>query len=300
MIRALSLAALLLASPAVVRAAPPAAQAPAAPAIVQREHISIRDEGGRGPVVILIPGLSSPRAVYDGIVPVLRRDHRVLTVQVNGFDGGDPRANTKPGVLDGIVAELADHIAREKIAAPAVVGHSMGGLVAMMLAVRHPDRVGRVMVIDALPFIGTIFDPAATAQSVAPRAAQMRDAMAAAPQAAADAAPITADPGGIWSITPKGRMQVAEWSRRANPAAVAQAMYEDFTTDLRGEMSRLKARPFHVLYATGAGPQAKAIWERDYAGSGATLVPVADSWHFIMLDQPAAFEAAMRAFLAAP
>ena len=169
----------------------------------------------------------------------------------------------------------------------------------MMLAVRYPGRVGRVMVIDALPFIGTLFDSNAIVASVAPRAAQMRNGIAAKHAATRDAPAVTTDPGGIWSNTAAGRIQVANWSERADQRVVAQAMYEDFTTDLRADLPKVAARPFHVLYATGAGPQAKAIWERDYAGSGATLVPVADSWHFIMLDQPAALERAMLDFLAA-
>lgn len=265
------------------------------PALVQRDHISIRDEGGSGPTVILIPGLSSPRSVWDGVVPGLKARHHVLTVQVNGFGGDEPRANLKPGILDGIVAEVDGYVRDRRIAKPAVVGHSMGGLVAMMLAVRHPDSVGRVMVVDALPFIGTIFQPDATVASVAANAARMRDMIAATPAAKT---PVTTDPGGIWSITPAGRIQVAEWSRQADPRVVAQAMYEDMTTDLRPDLGKITAKPFDILYATGAGPQAKAIWERDYAGSSARLVPIADSWHFIMLDQPAAFARALDAFLA--
>ena len=274
---------------------PPVPAATAAP--VQREHISIRDEGGSGPVVILIPGLASPRAVWDGVVPGLKTRHRVLTVQVNGFGGDDPRANAAPGILDGIVADLDAYIRGRGIAAPAVVGHSMGGLVAMMLAARHPSSVGRVMVVDALPFIGTLFQPDATVASITPAATAMRAATLAKPVAAAT---VTADPGGIWSITPAGRIQVANWSRLANPKVTAQAMYEDLTTDMRPELGTLAGKPFHVLYATGAGPQATAIWERDYAGSPAKLVPVPGSYHFIMLDQPAAFAAELDAFLAAP
>ncbi|MEN2749153.1 hypothetical protein [Sphingomonas sp. T9W2] len=69
---------------------------------VQITHISIRTIG-RGAPVILIPGLSSPRAVWDDIAPELAKGHSVLLVQVNGFGGDDPRANLAPGLLDGIV-----------------------------------------------------------------------------------------------------------------------------------------------------------------------------------------------------
>src|ERR1700744_3022366 len=63
---------------------------------VALEHISI-EAGGRGPAVFLIPGLATPRAVWDGVIPALARTHRVYLVQVNGFGGDSPAGNLKPG-----------------------------------------------------------------------------------------------------------------------------------------------------------------------------------------------------------
>src|SRR5579884_4555235 len=78
----------------------------AAPTAEQRlPHISIVSEGSGSPVV-LIPGLSSPRAVWDGVAPELARSHRVILVQVNGFAGDDPGANLQAGILAGAVDEL--------------------------------------------------------------------------------------------------------------------------------------------------------------------------------------------------
>eukprot|EP01035_Chromulina_nebulosa_P061256 gene61256-83791_t len=124
-------------------AAAPAARsaAVATPAPEQRmDHISIVALGSGSPV-ILIPGLASPRAVWDGVASDLARTHRVILVQVNGFGGDDPGANLKPGILDGIVADLHAYQAKNALTGAAMVGHSMGGLVGMMLARAHPGDV---------------------------------------------------------------------------------------------------------------------------------------------------------------
>jgi pimeloyl-ACP methyl ester carboxylesterase len=72
------------------------AAAQSAPAAEERlDHISIVTEGSGSPVV-LIPGLSTPRAVWDGIAPELARSHEVILVQVNGFAGDSPGENLKP------------------------------------------------------------------------------------------------------------------------------------------------------------------------------------------------------------
>src|SRR4051812_41625505 len=78
-------------------------------------HISIMVTGAGSPV-FLIPGLSSPREVWDGVVPDLAKNHTVYLVQVNGFGAGDsPGANLQPGVLDAVVSDLNNYIVGEKI-----------------------------------------------------------------------------------------------------------------------------------------------------------------------------------------
>ena len=274
------------------------AQAGPAAAAVTLPHISIVTVG-RGRPVVLIPGLSSPRAVWDGIVPQLARDHRVILVQVNGFGGDAPGANLAPGMLDGIVADLAAYLAQQRIARVDLIGHSMGGLTALMTARAHPALVGRVMVVDSLPFIGELFMPGATVAALQPQAQAMRDAMAAGYGRPADRDAATATAARL-ALKPASRAQVVEWIARADPRASAQGFYEDMTTDLRPAMAAI-ATPITLVYPWSAAvpaAQASALYHRAYAGAPhVTFVPVADSAHFVMLDQPAAFAAAVANFL---
>jgi pimeloyl-ACP methyl ester carboxylesterase len=79
----------------------------------EMDHVSVKVLGTGGNPVFLIPGLSSPRATWDGIAPELAKTHLVYLVQVNGFGGEAPGANLKPGILTGIVADLDDLLATE-------------------------------------------------------------------------------------------------------------------------------------------------------------------------------------------
>ena len=142
----------------------PAHSAPSSASATAEErlpHISVQSVG-KGSPVVLIPGLSSPRAVWDGIAPKLAQDHKVILVQVNGFAGDDPGANLEPGVLAGIVDDLHGYVASHHLGRVRVIGHSMGGLAALMFAKAHPDQVEQVMVVDALPFFAVLMDPKAT------------------------------------------------------------------------------------------------------------------------------------------
>jgi pimeloyl-ACP methyl ester carboxylesterase len=73
-------------------------------------------------------------------------------------------------------------------------------------------------------------------------------------------------------------------------------MYEDMTTDLRPDMAAIQT-PITLVYP--AGPRGDALYHAEYGKvAHMTFVPVADSAHFVMLDQPDAFRTALTAFLA--
>ena len=280
-------------------AAPVAAAAPAGPAriAVEMDHISIEVTGAGSPI-FLIPGLSSPRETWDGVVPELAKTHKVYLVQVNGFGVGDrPGANLQPGILDGVVADLDAYIVENNIKGAAIVGHSMGGLVGLMFAKAHPDHVSRLMIVDSLPFLGMLFGPTLTVAMVEPQGKAMRDQMAAAYGKPADPAPAEATANQL-ALKPESRVKVKAWVMAADPRVSGEAMYEDLTTDLRPDLAAIKT-PITLVYPTsGEAPdKAGALYHGAYAAApNVTYVGVADSAHFVMLDQPVAFAAALKAF----
>jgi len=277
-------------------AAPPAADA-AASAAETMDHISITATGSGSPI-ILIPGLSSPRAVWDGIVPSLAKTHRVYLVQVNGFAGDAPGANVRPGILNGILADLDAYIVRRKIERPAIVGHSLGGLVGLMFAKAHPDHVSRLMVVDSLPFYGMLFGPTATVDMVEPRGKAMRDQMIASYGKPADTASADTVANQL-ALKPESRAKVKAWVTAADPRVSGEAMYEDLTTDLRPDLAAIRT-PITLVYpwsTSAPKPMADMLYRGAYgAAPDIRFVDVGDSAHFVMLDQPAAFSAALEAF----
>lgn len=271
-------------------------------------RITVLDEG-TGPDVVLIPGLSTPRAVWEPTAARLKGTYRLHLVQIRGF-GDEAGINAEGPVLEPMMADVADYIedciTGRGRAAPAIIGHSMGGLTGLMIAAWRPGDVGRLMIVDAVPFIGTLFDPAATAASVKPQAAQMAAMMRAQHGQPKPEGPVT-DPGpagmaGRMSNTPAGRIAVAGWMREADMRVTAQVFHDVMITDLRPELAKVTA-PVTLLYAQDEGTltaeQARAAFEPQYAGV-ATFFPqmVRGSRHFIMLDQPDAFAVAVDKFLA--
>ena len=300
----IAVAALAAASPSAVLAhAPAAAASPAA--THELAHVRTTLHGAKGPVVVLIPGMSTPGAVWDDTVAAFAPTHRVLVVEVKGFDGKPAPENAKPGLLDGIVADMSADLRARKLGSATIVGHSLGGLLAMKFGLAHGDQARQLLIVDALPFFGTVFDGNATLDSVKPRAAQMRDMMVGGAEmmraagAKARANPPSGDCGKGMVLEPLAACKVQLWSLSAEPTVVAEAVYEDVLTDLRPDIAGLKM-PVTVLYQAAQDPKAAAErYEADYATlQSAKLVPVDKTSHFIMLDRPEVFEAELKAMTA--
>ena len=273
--------------------------AQAAPAAAEQRlaHISIVSQGNGSPVV-LIPGLSSPRSVWDGVAPELAKKHRLILVQINGFAGDDPAANLQSGILSGAIDELHAWLAANRVGPAKIVGHSMGGLLALQLAIAHPEDTSALMIVDALPYVGDIFLPNAAVAQVEPQAKRMRDQMVASfGKSDSTAAERTA--AGM-ALTPDARAKVAAWIGKADPRVSGQAMYEDMTTDLRPDMAAIKTPITLVFPYSPAMPKDRAepFYHGEYAKApNVRFVPIGNSGHFVMLDQPEAFAAAISDFV---
>lgn len=255
---------------------------------------------GQGPDVILIPGLASSRDVWANTARQLEGRYRVHLVQVAGFAGALAAGNADGAVVAPLADEIVAYIAEQHLDHPAIIGHSMGGFTALLIAARHPDSVSRVLVVDALPFFSVLINPAATAATIAPQAALVRDAVIGQPpEAFASGQDRTM---ATLVKTPEARAAPLAWSLASDRGVMARATYDVMTTDLRGELAGVRV-PVTVVYARDpAMGFFYGIVDQVYAGNygplkGVALRPVDGAFHFIMLDQPELFAAEVGNFL---
>lgn len=280
----------------------PASAAPSLP--IPSEHpnaqrISVQTQGS-GTDVILIPGLASSRDVWADLASGLRRNHRIHLVELAGFASTPAISNPEGKVLAPAVDAIAEYIRAEHIKSPVIVGHSLGGELALMLGSRHPDLVGRLMIVDALPSYTLMIDPAATRETAARHATATRDwLLAQSPEQRV-----------AYQNTAIARLAKTEAVRPALVAAsinsdrktVADAVYELMITDLRPELGRIKA-PIEIVYAYDSlfgipAASVDAMYRQAYASAPHIhFTRIDDSFHFIMLDQPERFSRAVETFL---
>lgn len=283
---------LMLVCAAVVLTACSPMQPPHAVGFISQQ-ISVTTRG-TGPDIVLIHGLAGHPDVWNDVAATLDDRYRLHLVHIHGF-GGAPRASTDSLVSAPVAREVARYIRETGLAKPAIVGHSMGGTIAMMMAARNPELAGRVMVVDMIPFMGAMFgQPNAAVESLRPMADQMHAGLLNGDLFSQMLATMVRSDA--------HRQTLQQQARASDRRTVANAMRELILTDLRAELPRITV-PLTVLYVQASNvplpaEQFDAIMRELYAAApNEQLIRINDSNHFIQLDQPARLISEIDAFM---
>lgn len=269
----------------------------------ETKHPSFKVEvTGRGNPMILIPGLTSSGKVWASTVERYKANYECHVLTLAGFAG---QPAVKAPFLEKVRIDLVAYIREKKLKKPTIVGHSLGGFMALWLASVEPDLAGPLVVVDSLPFLGALNNPNATPETIKPQAEAMRKGMMTTQTVEQRRQTQTIILQSMISDPAKVAL-VTEWGVNSDPEAVGQAMYEMFTTDLRPSLYRIKS-PTLVVGSWAAYQQytTRAAVEKTFRDQYANLpgyrfVMSESGKHFVMYDDPKLLFGEMDAFLANP
>src|SRR6201993_5016729 len=110
------------------------------------DRIAYRDVG-RGPALLLIHGMAGSSATWQAIIPQLSKKYRVIAPDLLGHgESAKPRGDYSLGAFAVWLRDLLDELA---VTQATVVGHSLGGGVAMQFVYQHPDYCRRLVLISS-------------------------------------------------------------------------------------------------------------------------------------------------------
>lgn len=273
-------------------------------------HVQVH--GASGSPVILIPGLGSGPWVWQDTIKHMQAHHRVYVLTLAGFDGTKPPAK-KTGLMQQTEASLLQLIHDRKLDKPVLIGHSLGGTLALAFAEKHSKRISAVVAVDGLPIFPGF--ERMTAEQRKSAAERLR-------QATRNATPEQFHQQQIGYmqimgvIDPASAEKYGAMQARSDPATVAQYLFEDLTTDLRPDLDRIKVpvlvispyreADYKTAAASGRMPMMSEAQKRDYyrellkGTPNLKVVSIAPARHFVMLDQTGPFLQALDDFLKSP
>lgn len=226
--------------------------------------------------LLFIPGFTCPASVWDETVTLFNKDYTCYTLTMAGF-AGTP-AQTEPAFKKW-EAGIAQFI-KDKKMTPIIIGHSMGGGLALALAADYPDLVQKIVVVDALPYLAAVQNPAAKPLPDSVRAAIIRQ-ISVLPDEQFQQMQVRS----VKSLVADSSRYntLLQWSMSTDRNTFA-CMFTDFiNTDLRPALSRITCPALILLEAPFKNRQA-AIADQYSNLKNATIVYAEKGLHFIMYD----------------
>jgi pimeloyl-ACP methyl ester carboxylesterase len=240
--------------------------------------------------IIFIPGFASSGDVWNETKAAYEKEHTCYTFTMAGFAGVPAQPNP---TFEGWKKSIAAFILEKKIDKPVLIGHSMGGGLALAIAADYPDLISKIIIVDALPCLAAMMNPAFKSNEnndCGPTIARY--------EALADDQFYQMQKASIPTLLADTSKQeeVVQWSVRSDRATFA-GMYCDFlNTDLREKIATVKCpalilmNPSFATYRSSVNEQYKNLKTAQihYANKGL---------HFIMFDDKAWYMNELSAFI---
>lgn len=227
--------------------------------------------------IVFIPGFASSGEVWNETKVNFEKEFTCYTLTMAGFAGAKSQTNA---TFENWKTEIANYIKTNKIEKPIVIGHSMGGGLAMAIAADYPELIGKIVVVDALPSLSALMDPSFKSKENNDCSPIVNQMMALSDSQFHDMQKM-----GVTRLVANVSKQdvIVDWSVKSDRKTFGE-MYCDFSnTDLRNKIATIKC-PTLVLLESYFANFKPAIEEQYKNLKTANLQYSTKGLHFIMYD----------------
>ncbi|HUC81119.1 MAG TPA: alpha/beta hydrolase [Flavisolibacter sp.] len=250
------------------------------------------EKRGEGMPILFLPGFITPGSVWHETVKALKGKAESHLFTYAGFEGVAP---IDTPWYPALKRDLIAYIEKEKSSHIAIIGHSMGGTLAMDIAAALPDKVDKLILVDALPCMREVMMPGVTAEQIQYNAPYNNQMLQMKEQPFLQTATMMAA-----GMTSGKEMQdsIVSWIVAADRKTFVYGYTDLLKLDVRGALPLVKAKTL-ILGATFPTKEvARNTFEKQFAllqGKSIEMAP--DSKHYIMFDQPEWFYSQVNTFL---
>lgn len=247
---------------------------------------------GKGKPVLYLPGFTTPGSIWKETVENVNLDRKSYLFSYAGFNGNAP---IKMPWYATIKNDIISYVKDQNMSDVVIIGHSMGGNLAIDIAAALPNKISKIIIVDSLPCMREVMMPnvpAETLQYENPYNNQMlnMDAHQFNNMAKMMAMNMT------YNETKKEVL--TNWILEANRKTWVYGYTDLLKLDLRATLKDINCE---VLILGASFPDvvvAEKNYQKQYANlANKTLKMASKSKHFVMFDQPEWFYTTVNDFL---
>lgn len=250
-------------------------------------------KSGKGDAVIFLPGFTCPGSVWDETISHLNKKHETHVISYAGFNGLAP---IEMPWYETIRKEMIEYIQKEKLKNVRIVGHSMGGMLAVDLAAALPDQIRSVVAVDALPCLRELWMPGTPASAFKYESPYNKQQLEQSPETIKQTAAMMSS---SMTLNKEKIDQIMSWTLEADRKTYVYGYTDLLKLDLRDALANVKAKTLIIGAPYPDAAVVTANMEKQYANlKSKTIVIAENSRHFVMFDQPEWFYKQVNSFLA--
>jgi pimeloyl-ACP methyl ester carboxylesterase len=249
-------------------------------------------KSGQGNPILFLPGFITPGTVWNETVTHLHGKYESHLVSYAGFNGIDP---IPMPWYDAIKQELLAYIKTNKLAPLTLIGHSMGGNLAVDLAAELGSAIDKVVIVDALACMREVMMPGVPVEALKYESPYNKQMLEMDEEAFKNSATMMAQ--GMTTVAEKQEL-IKSWMLQADRKTYVYGYTDLLKLDLRPALALIKVP---VLILGAPFPTKEMVlpnYEKQYANLGNKKLEIAPAGrHFIMFDQPEWMYAQINSFI---
>lgn len=247
---------------------------------------------GQGHPILFLPGFTASGSVWKETVANLAIDRKSHLFSYAGFNGNEP---IEMPWYDTIKKGLIDYVNQNDLTDLIVIGHSMGGNLAVDIASEFPDRVSKIIIVDALPCMKDVMMPDVPIEVLDYDTPYNQQTIA---MSDADFANMATMMASNMASDKANQETLINWMIEADRKTWAYGYTDLLKLDLRNKLSNISCETLIVGASFPDVNVAKSNYEKQYTNlSEKTLIMATNSKHYVMLDEPEWFYKTVNDFL---
>ena len=248
---------------------------------------------GEGKPILYLPGFTVPGSIWKETIKNLDLSRKSYLVSYAGFNGHAP---IEMPWYDSIKKAIIDYVRENNLSEVLIVGHSMGGNLAVDIAAELPNSVSKIVIVDALPCMRELMMPNVSAESLQYESPYNMQILEMDDDQFKEMAVMMA---ANMTFNSEKKDSLSKWIEEADRKTWAYGYTDLLKLDLRDTLSKIKCETLIVGASFPSKEIAENNFEKQYKNLPNKIIKMAsNSKHFIMLDQSQWFYSTLNNFLA--